>query len=117
MRRRKFFLSIVILILVFSIFTAHALLSHTFIISGVTEIKNNTWDIHFENVKVKESSAVVSVQPTLDNDSLSLNFNVSLNEPGDYYEFTVEVHNVGTIDAMLDSFVFTPELTEAQKSI
>lgn len=115
MRRRKFFFSIVILILVFSIFTAHALLSHTFIISGVTEIKNNTWDIHFENVKVKESSAVVSVQPTLDNDSLSLDFNVSLNEPGDYYEFTVEVHNDGTIDAMLDSFVFTPELTEAQK--
>lgn len=34
--------------------------------------------------------------------------------PGEFYEFTVDVVNEGSIDAMIDSVVKTPELTSAQ---
>jgi hypothetical protein len=38
-----------------------------------------------------------------------------LDLPGDYYEFTVDAVNDGTIDAMIDSIIKTPELTDEQK--
>ena len=50
----------------------------------------------------------------INNSNLSINFNFMLNLPGDFYEFTVDVVNKGTIDAMIESFEKTPELTEEQ---
>ena len=43
-----------------------------------------------------------------------MSFSVNLATPGDYYEFTVDVVNGGSIDAMIDSVVKTPELTSEQ---
>ena len=37
-----------------------------------------------------------------------------MSKPGDFYEFTIDVVNNGTIDAMIDSVTKTPELSETQ---
>ena len=56
------------------------------------------------------------IDATYDYDGkLNINFDVSLALPGDFYQFTFEVVNDGTIGAMVDSIVKTPELTEEQK--
>ena len=52
--------------------------------------------------------------PTIDNDT-KIDFEVKLNLPGDFYEFTVDVVNNGTIDAMIQDVVKEPELNENQK--
>lgn len=44
----------------------------------------------------------------------AVSFDVTLVKPGDYYEFTIDVVNDGTIDAMIDSIVKLPELTTEQ---
>ena len=56
-------------------------------ILGVSEILNPTWDIHFENVSVK-SGSVTAPTPTIDTDQTTVSYSVTLNTPGDYFEFT-----------------------------
>ena len=101
----------IILLSVFSLTIVYAALSVTLNITGSTQITASNWDIHLENPEVK-SGSVSSAVPTISGNNLS--FSVNLATPGDYYEFTVDVVNGGSIDAMIDSVVKTPELTSEQ---
>ena len=104
------------LIVVFTISVGYAAINRTLNITGNSEIKQNTWDIYFDNIIVKSGSVSADSLPVIDATTKStVSFNVMLNLPGDFYEFTVDVVNHGTIDAMIDSIVKTPELNESQK--
>ena len=99
-----------LLILVISI--GFAYLSTNLNITGSSLIKGNTWDVHFENVQVT-SGSVTATTPTISTDKKSVNYTVTLDMPGDYFEFTVDAVNAGTIDAMVDT-VSNTGLTEDQ---
>ena len=101
-----------ILVCVFTLTIAYAALNAVLTISGSAQVTSADWDIHLANVKLKDGSATTTV-PTITGGN-SLSFNTTLTKPGDYYEFTVDVVNGGSIDAMIDSVVKTPELTTAQ---
>ena len=89
---------LIIMILVVSI--GYAILSSNLNIVGSSQISAPTWDIHWENVQVKTGS--VSAQtPTIDTNKTTVNYSVTLTIPGDYYEFTVDAVNAGTIDGMV----------------
>ena len=110
-RKTLYFTLCIILIPVLSLTIVYAALSVTLNITGSTEVTASNWDIHLANPEVK-SGSVNSNVPTISGNNLS--FSVNLVMPGDYYEFTVDVVNEGSIDAMIDSVVKTPELTSAQ---
>ena len=101
-----------VVICVFTLSIAYAALVTTLSISGAAEVVASNWDIHLANPKVKGGSATTTV-PTITSGS-SLSFNTTLNIPGDFYEFTVDVVNDGDIDAMIDRVVKTPELSVEQ---
>ena len=84
----------------------YAILSSTLNINGITNISATSWDVHFENVAAtSESNTTPTVAPSAPATSkvTTLTYEVTLNNPGDIYEFTVDVTNDGTIDAMIDS--------------
>ena len=89
--------------------------SNNISITGNTNVKKNTWDVHFENIKVLTGS-VSSTSINITNDT-SVNYNVSLKKPGDYFEFTVDVVNKGSFDAMINSFSNSGLSSEQQKYI
>ena len=93
---------IILLILVACLTIGYALLSTTLNITGNTSIKGNTWDVHFANIQVTEGSTTGNTKEATITNPTQVDFNINLNEPGDYYEFTVDVVNAGTIDAMID---------------
>ena len=64
-----------------------------------TEIEKNTWDVHFEKVSVNKESVQAIIPAKLNAKKTSVNFEVYLENPGDYYEFTVDVVNSGNMDA------------------
>ena len=97
---------------VFTLSIAYAAMEAVLEIHGNSEVVASSWDIHLDNVKVKTGSVPANA-PQISGTS-SVGFDVELNTPGDYYEFTVDVVNEGTIDAMIDSVVKTPELTSEQ---
>ena len=114
MRRKSKVLYICLIIAIcFTIGIGYSIINRTLIVTGNSEVKQNTWDLHFDNIQVRNGSVTANLQPTITND-LIVDFNVLLEKPGDFYEFTVDVVNSGTIDAMIDSLTKTPELTEEQ---
>ena len=101
-----------ILFLLVSIFIfmgiGYAYLNANLSITGISNINSAKWDVHFENIQVSTGSVTtVDQEPTIDTNKTNITYNVTLNKPGDYYEFTVDVKNGGTIDAMIESVTST----------
>lgn len=99
-------------ILVMSI--GFAVLSTNLNINGAATVKANSWDVHFENIANKSvlGGAVVSTEPTIDSLFTTVNYGLTLNQPGDKYSFTVDVVNNGSIDARLHSISVDGVTTE-----
>ena len=83
----------------------YAILQANLQINGTAKIQANTWDIHFNNVVVNENSVSIGSgdsAATIDPENdCKVDFEVTLSIPGDFYEFTIDVVNAGTIDGMI----------------
>ena len=97
-KRKLNYMILIIIILVVSI--GYAILSTNLNILGSSQISAPTWDIHWENVSVK-SGSVSAQTPTIDTNKTTVNYSVTLTIPGEYFEFTVDAVNAGTIDGMV----------------
>ena len=97
-KKRLNYLLVIILLLLVSV--GYAILSTNLNIVGSSQISAPTWDIHWENVQVKTGS-VSATTPTIDTNKTMVNYSVTLTIPGEYYEFTVDAVNAGTIDGMV----------------
>ena len=99
-----------IFLLVLCLGIGFAFLSTQLNITGNTSVSGNKWSVYFNNVQVSEGSVDASVVPTTTGTTTtSINYTVLLDKPGDFYEFTVDAVNAGTIDAMIDS-ITTPNI-------
>ena len=104
-RKRRDYLGI-LLLLVVGLSVGYALLRTNLTINGTSKIKGNTWDIHFANLQVTEGSVSIGtedVAATIQSSTTDITYTVTLNEPGDFYEFTVDAVNAGSIDGMVES--------------
>ena len=83
----------------------YAILQANLQINGTAKIQANTWDIYFDNIQVNENSVSIGEndsQATIDpENNCKVDFEVTLSIPGDFYEFTIDVVNAGTIDGMI----------------
>ena len=98
--RTTVFLTLIIIIAVMVI--GYAALQTTLNILGNTTVKGNSWDVHWANVQVSDGSTTDIITAATITNPTQVEFNINLNKPGDYYEFTVDAVNAGTIDAMVD---------------
>lgn len=118
-RKRKFFrrkygyiLTLMFLLMVFSI--GYAAISTTISVSGTSKMANSTWNVKFNNIQPVTGSVTPTTNPTISNNT-SVSFAARLENPGDFYEFNIDVVNAGSIDAMIDGFTMTPTLTATQQ--
>ena len=100
------------LVCAFTLTIAYAALSAVLTISGNARVSAADWDIYLANPKVTNGSATTIV-PSIKTSS-TVEFSTTLSMPGDFYEFTIDVVNGGSIDAMIENVVKTPELTADQ---
>ena len=69
---------------------------------GTNNVNKTVWDIHFENVQVTENSVTATQTPTTDESTTTeMTYAVTLTQPGDFYEFAVDIVNDGTMDVMI----------------
>ena len=92
----------------------YAYLNSFISINGSSSVSKNTWDIHFENCTVTEGSVTTANEVQFDNNNTTINLNVKLNVPTEFYEIQVDIANGGTIGAVLSEIIMT-ELTEEQQ--
>lgn len=114
---KRICLIIGVAILILGLSAGFAALSTRLSINGQTKIDKVGWDIRFENIVVTDGSVEIgtgsqaaTINPT---DKTKVTYNIALTQPGDFYEFTVDVVNKGSIDAKLESIV-KDELSDAQ---
>ena len=100
MRQRYLYTVLIIILLTLSL--GYALLTTNLNIVGTTVVKDNKWDIYFNNVQVSSGSVTAST-PVIDTAKTTVSYSVTLNLPGDYFEFTVDAKNAGTIDGMIST--------------
>ena len=112
-RKNKSIYIVLIVVLLIGVTIGYAVINTTLNINGKSSISKNTWDVYFDNVVVRDGSVEAVKIPTV-TDKTTVDFEVALNLPGDYYEFTVDVVNGGSIDVMIESITKTPTLTAAQ---
>ena len=114
-RDNKSLYFVLVIVVLFCISIGYAVINRTLTINGNSLVKENSWDIYFDNVLVKNGSVEADSLPVIDTTTKStVSFNVMLDLPGDFYEFRVNIKNAGSIDAMIDSIIKTPELTASQ---
>ena len=101
----------ILFVLILFISIGFAYLTRDLTLSGISSIFGNTWDVHFDNVVVTSGCAEANT-PVIDTDRTSVSFTVEFSTPGDFYEFTVDAVNGGTIDAMLNTYT-SSELDES----
>ena len=83
-----------------------ALLSTTLKINGITGINKNTWDIHWDDTSISETTgSVTATTPAAvtDAEEKNISFEVEFELPGDFYEFTVDAVNEGSIDGKIET--------------
>ena len=102
----------IVFISVFTLTVAYAALNAVLDISGRAEVYGMNWDVHFDNVKVTNGS--VSGDDPRITSATTATFSTVLNMPGDFYEFTIDVVNDGSIDAMIENITKTPTLSSDQ---
>lgn len=67
----------------------------------VTVIKKYHWNIRFENISVFNGSVDAVKDPVIDSTGTGVNYEVYMDEPGEYYKFSVDIVNRGTMDAKI----------------
>lgn len=120
-KKKRLFIGI-FAVLVMCITLGYAIIETTLSINGNATIDKVGWDIHFENIRVTDGSRILTqedkaegfFEPKIDSvDKTKLSYKIFLKEPGDYYEFIVDVVNSGTLPAKLNGIQNT-QLTEEE---
>ena len=104
-RKRRNHLILLLLVLLGSIGLGYAFLTQELTINGTGKVNASSWNIYFDNLTPNSNNVSLSTGDSAAAIDTSTNtdvtYTVTLQEPGDFYEFTVDVVNDGSIDAMV----------------
>ena len=106
MKNRRKSRVLLLLILLLAVTIGFALLSTTLKINGTAGIKKNTWNIHWDDTSVHETTgSVTATTPAYvsDAEKKNIDFSVEFELPGDFYEFTADAINEGSIDGKIET--------------
>lgn len=98
-KRKSYILPIFALVVVI-LSVGYAAITATLNITGTSTITKNTWNIHFQDLSVTSGSVTAATPAAITtNNHAEITYTVTLPKPEDFYEFTVNIVNAGTIAA------------------
>ena len=103
---KKTFLIPVFIVLILFITLGYSKLMATLDIDADVNLSEVIWDVQFKDINILEGSFTnndenyVRIDPT---NPKKFSYNITLNEPEDFYEFTIKIRNNGTINALLSA--------------
>lgn len=106
--RRKNNRIMILLVVILAISLGYALIATTLKITGTSIIKKQRWNVYWDNAQVSEGSKTTDT-PVISQDEgdmlkTKVSWTTSFVEPGDFYEFTIDAVNAGSIDAKISEF-------------
>ena len=79
-----------IFLLILCLGIGFAFLTSNLKITGKTSVSGNKWEVYFDNVQISKGSVDATSEPAINVDKTTVNYSISLDKPGDFYEFTVD---------------------------
>ena len=108
MHKNKKIILIAFLLTLILMTVGYSTFATDFTINGTAEITGE-WDVRITNITpTKVPDGCDAGTPTFTKDSI--NFSAKLNKPGDEIVYEVTIENLGTIDAELQTIIFTEEI-------
>ena len=103
-REKRKMLFTLLFLLLLGLGLGYAALSTNLSIDGSSTMLAGSWDIHFDRIVVSSGSVAIGTEDSAATitSPTTVAYNITLAQPGDFYEFTVDVVNGGTIDAMIE---------------
>lgn len=107
-RRKRQNKILLLLLLILGIGIGFAAIATQLKIKGIASVLKPTWKVYWANPTVTTGSVTTDL-PTIgedpgDPENTKLIWTTTLALPGDFYEFTVDAVNSGSIDAMITEF-------------
>ena len=102
MENKKKIIMVVLSVIVCVMAVGYAVLSQQLNINGTASI-DSTWKVEITNITEKDIVGDASSKETPSYTSTTANFSVGLIQPGDSITYDVEVSNLGTLKAKVDS--------------
>ena len=97
------FLTLIISLLALGV--GYALINSDLTINGSGKVTASNWNVYFDNLEFNPNNVTLSQDdiPATINQTTNtdITFTVTFQQPGDFYEFTVDAVNDGSIDAMI----------------
>ena len=112
-------LFVTLILLVSSISIGYAFLSANLSINGTGRIADVRWDVHFENPNATANSNITpTTAPSAPASSKlqTISYDVSFSNPGEIYEYTIDIKNGGVLDAMIESFTSTYKIDDGAET-
>ena len=81
----------------------YAYVKRTLNINNNTKISNLSWNLHLDSLDVATGSVTPLSQTVVSQDNMSITSNLEFKNGGEFYEYTVDVVNDGSINAMIES--------------
>lgn len=78
LKRRKPYAILPLIVILLFISIGYAYLNTTLSINGTSMLDSARWDVHFENIQVKNGSVTPTVEPIISNNT-TVSFSVTLN--------------------------------------
>ena len=88
-----------------------AVFSTNLSINGTAQVSSSNWQVEFDESSYEETPGSVSPTSVPTINTTSMTYQVTLAKPTDFYEFTIDVKNLGTFNAQLKSITMT-DITE-----
>ena len=94
-KKRIMYFSLFFLVLFISV--GYAYLSRALSINGHTELRANTWNIHFENLSIKEGSVEAVTPAAIDGNTTTINYSIKhSSKKTSYWWFTFSSHSTSS---------------------
>ena len=83
-------------------------------VNGAKKVEALNWNIQFENLNVIDGSVKAIKDAEIDESKTGIEYEIALNTLGEFYSFTTDIVNTGTIDAKIYDII-EKTITEEQR--
>lgn len=113
--RPIYFIAFIVVLLLFTIAYASLAVSLGIKVNGAKKVDALNWNIQFENLQKIDGSIIPIKEAEIDESKTGIEYSVELKTLGDFYSFTTDIVNTGTMDAKIYDII-EKTITEEQKN-
>lgn len=112
--RPVYFIVFIVSLLLLTIAYASLAVNLGIKVNGAKKVEALNWNVQFENLNVIDGSVSAIKEAEIDESKTGIEYEISLNTLGEFYSFTTDVVNTGTIDAKIYDII-EKTITEEQR--